>query len=245
VDLLRVIKGRARISLIVFTVAEANVSFVIVDRQKALREVARYNTVWAVSQAVGEFYRFEERVAAYGTPGTGIDKTRCSSASTSSATASTFFATVRSRSSPMRNPSRARPSRPLADCDRDRSPCADDRAPGTTLRILELAKPFEGKLGRLAATANEYGGDQTSVDQQRLLQLHWMFSAFAVALVVCGLAFIVLLFVQNRLLMKAYETLRTLADELRAAKDTADAASEANRGSSRRSATSCARRSMP
>ena len=53
VDLLRVIKAVLGISIIVFTVAGAGVSFAIVDRQKALREVARYNMVWAVSQSTG------------------------------------------------------------------------------------------------------------------------------------------------------------------------------------------------
>ncbi len=213
-NVLRVIKAGLGISLIVFTVAEVSVSFAIVDRQKALREVARYNMVWAVSQAVGEFYRFEERVAAYGAPGTAVDSDEVQLRFDILSNRLDIF-----RHGDVKEFTDAKPEqgqtvdafgRLLTDLD----PLvqAIDR-PGTTPRILELAQPFEAKLARLAAAANEYGGDQTSADQQRLMQLHWMFSSIAVALVVCGLAFIVLLFVQNRLLTKAYEA--------------ADAASEA------------------
>jgi len=60
--------------------------------------------------------------------------------------------------------------------------------------VLQLSHAFEGKLGGLAAAANLYSGDLTSADQRRLVYLHWIFSAIAGALVVCGLAFIILLF---------------------------------------------------
>ena len=228
VDLLRVIKSVLGISIIVFTVAGAGVSFAIVDRQKALREVARYNMVWAVSQSTAEFYRFEQRVAAYAVPDSAIDKDEVQ----------LRFDILRNRlqvlsHGDVREFTEAKPEeretveafgRLLSELE----PLMQsiDR-PGTIPRILHALKPFEGKLARLAAGANEYGSDLTGADQQRLLQLHWMFSSIAVALVVCGIAFIVLLFLQNRLLTKAYETLRALADDLRAAKDAADAANEA------------------
>jgi signal transduction histidine kinase len=228
VDVLRVVKVGLGISIVVFTVAGASVSTAIVDRQKALREAARYNTVWAVSQAVGEFYRFEERVAAYGAPGTGIDKDEVQLRFDILSNRLDIFRQGDVKEFTDAKPEQGQAVEAFGQLLTELDPLVQTiERPGTAPRILDLAKPFEGKLARLAATANEYGGDQTSVDQQRLIQLHWMFSAIAVALVVCGLAFIVLLFVQNRLLTKAYGTLRNLADELRAAKDAADAASDA------------------
>ena len=228
VNPVRLIKGTLAIALVIFTMAGISVSFAVVDRQKALREVARYNMVWAVSQSTSEFYRFEQRVAAYAVPDSAIDKDEVQ----------LRFDILRNRFEVLRHGdvrefTKAKPEeretveafgRLLSEVE----PLVQtiDR-PGTIPRILAALKPFEGKLARLAAGANEYGSDLTGADQQRLLQLHWLFSAIAAALVVCGFAFIILLFFQNRLLTKASETLRTLADELRAAKDAADAANDA------------------
>jgi hypothetical protein len=69
VNVFRALKIALGISIIVFTVLGISASFAVLDRQKALEEAARYNMVWAVSQATGEFFRFEGRVAAYGVPG--------------------------------------------------------------------------------------------------------------------------------------------------------------------------------
>src|ERR1044071_4285934 len=65
VNRLQVIKAFLAVSIMIFTVAGISVSFAVFEQQKALREVSRYNMVWAVSQAVAEFYRFEQRVAAF------------------------------------------------------------------------------------------------------------------------------------------------------------------------------------
>ena len=227
-NVFRAIKTALGISIIVFTLLGIAASVTILDRQKALEEVARYNMVWAVSQAVGEFYRFENRVATFGIPGSGIDKDEVQLRFDILFNRLDIF-----RRGDVREFTDSKPElgqtveafgRLLAEID----PLVQtiDR-PGTIQRILELCQPFEGRLGRLAANANEYGGDQTTADQHRLLQLHWIFSAIAAAMVVCGFAFIILLFFQNRLLTTAYESLRALADDLRAAKNAADAASEA------------------
>jgi len=63
---LRAIKLLLIISVTVFAVAGGYVSFIVQQRQEALREVSRYNVVWAVSQALPEYIRLENRIAAYG-----------------------------------------------------------------------------------------------------------------------------------------------------------------------------------
>jgi signal transduction histidine kinase len=228
VNVLRVLKTALAISIIVFTLAGIAVSFTILDRQKALREVARYNMVWAVSQATGEFFRFQSRVAAYAIPGSGIDKDEVQLR----LDILNNRADILSRGD-VKEFTEARPDQQVtvqefAELLAELDPIvrAIDQ-PGNIVRILGMIRPFEGKLARMAATAHEYSGDQVAADQQRLLQLHWIFSAIAAALVVCGLAFIVLLFLQNRLLAKAYRELSALADDLRIAKNIADAANEA------------------
>ncbi len=213
-DALRVIKTALGISLVIFTLVGISVSFAVFDRQKALREVARYNMVWAVSQSSAEFYRFEQRVAAYAVPDSAIDKDEVQ----------LRFDIVRNRLEVLRhgdvrefteaNPEQRETVEAFGRLLSELEPLVQsiDR-PGTIPRMLAALKPFEGKLARLAAVANEYGSDLTGADQQRLIQLHWLFSGIAAALVVCGLAFIVLLFFQNRLLTKAYGFSQIISEE--------------------------------
>ena len=227
-NVLSVLKAALSISIIVFTVSGISVAFAIVDREKALREVARYNSVWAVSQAIAEFYRFETRVAEYVLPGSSknADEIKLRFDILNNRLGIFQHGEVKEFTD-ARSEQRetvAAFSQLLAELD----PLVQRiEQPGAIPRILDLARPFEAKLARMAASANEYGGDQTDVDQRALLRLHWIFSGITAALVVCGLAFIVLLLLQNRLLTKAYKGLRALTDDLRIAKDVADAANAA------------------
>jgi signal transduction histidine kinase len=99
--------------------------------------------------------------------------------------------------------------------------------PGTVQQILSLVEPLESRLSRLAASTNRFGGEEVAADEHELLRLHWTFSALAGGLILCGLALIGLLFVQNRLIREGHQALRGMAEDLRQAKDRAEAASEA------------------
>ena len=226
VNKLQIVKTFLAVSIMVFTVAGVSVSFAVFEQQKALGEVSRYNMVWAVSQAVAEFYRFEQRVAAFGTGAADRDEVDLR------------FEILRNRLGILRHGEvrdfiKSRPEEREAVDDFERllgqlAPMVQAiETPGMIARMLHALQPFEGRLARLAAEANAYGSDLTAADQQWLLLLHWVFSAIATALVISGLAFIVLLFFQNRLLAKAYRGMSALAQDLRAAKNIADAASEA------------------
>ncbi|HEY8872418.1 MAG TPA: hypothetical protein VIM52_05265, partial [Stellaceae bacterium] len=213
-NVFRTLKIALSISIIVFMVLGVSASFAILDRQKALEDAARYNMVWAVSQAIGEFYRFEGSVGAYGVPESGTDKDEVQLRFDILYNRLDIF-----RRGDVKQFTDAKPGlgqtveafgRLLTEID----PLVQtiDR-PGAVARILKLCQPFKAKLAQLAASANEYGGDQASADQHRLLQLHGIFSGIAAALVVCGFAFIILLFFQNRLLTTAYESLRAQIEE--------------------------------
>ena len=80
-----------------------------------------------------------------------------------------------------------------------------------------LLQPLDAKLARLAAAANRSGGDRVADDQRQLMMLHWLFSALAVGLIVCGVALIVLLIWHNRLLQRAHVDLNRAHADLAAA----------------------------
>jgi signal transduction histidine kinase len=226
VSRLQVIKASLAIGIAIFTLAGIAVSFAVYEQQKTLHEVSRYNMVWAVSQAVAEFYRFEQRVAAFAADRADKDELDLR------------FQILRNRLGILRHgevsdftDSRPEERGTVDDFGRLLDKIAPSieaiDAPGMVPRMLDLLKPFESRLAQLAAAANAYGSDLTAADQQRMLLLHWVFASIAAALVISGLAFIVLLFCQNRLLATEYERTSALAHDLQIAKNIADAASEA------------------
>jgi signal transduction histidine kinase len=226
VNRLRVVKTFLAVGILIFTLAGIGVSFAVFEQQKALREVSRYNMVWAVSQAVAEFYRFEHRVAAFAAGQTDKDEVDLR------------FQILRNRLGILRHgevseftASRLEERETVDDFERLLNQLAPMMAaidtPDIIPRMLDMLKPFESRLARLAAAANAHGSDLTASDQQWLLLLHWLFSGIATALVLSGLAFIALLFFQNRLLATAYERTSALAHDLQTAKNIADAANEA------------------
>jgi signal transduction histidine kinase len=228
VNVLRVIRTALGISIIVFTVAGIGVSFAIVGRQKALQDTARDYMVRAVSQAVGEFYRFEERAAAFGGPGNDVDKDEVQRRFDILANLLGIFGSGEAKAFTDARPEQGETVAALGCLVAELAPLV--RAvgqPGYAARILALSRPFEARLANLAAAANRFSGDLTSADLRRLIQLHWIFSGIAAALVLCGLGFIALLFLQNRLLTRAYRNVHALAEDLRVAKNAADTANEA------------------
>jgi two-component system, cell cycle sensor histidine kinase PleC len=207
--------------IIVLASAAVYISFTVVARQNALQEVSRYNIAWVASQAVNEIARLEERVAAFGLGNGAVDKDEVK----------LRFEIVQNRLGLLQDGSISA----LTDRDLEYKRVIDElgaaimridplidriEQPGSVDRVIEVLRPFEEKLGRLAAAANNFGGEQVAEDQHQLLHLHWIFSALAGGLLLCNFVLIALLFRTNN-------GLRTITDDLRIAKGAAEAASVA------------------
>ncbi len=190
--------------------------------------MSRYNVVWAASQALTEFHRLEYQVAAFTMPNSPVSKDEVL----------LRFDIMYNRLNILRGGD----LEGVSDKDPEQKATVDqleallaeiqplietlDR-PGAAAQALSRLRTLDGKLTRFAAAANQFGGDQVAEDQQRLLKLHRTFSILAGGLVVCGLAFIGLLFYQNRMVENAHRHLRLVSDDLRVAKDAAEGASQA------------------
>ena len=224
--------GRLRLALGVtialFAIAAGYISYMVVERQEGLREAARYNVAWATSQALSEFISFEQRVAAHGVPGSGVDTDHVQlrldilfnratilrggdvammiEAEPEQAATLQAFEALLAEIEPL-----------VAQLDR----------PGVAVDLLQRLAPMENRLKYLAASANQFGGAQVADDQRSLLQLHWIFSGLALGLIVCGIILIGLLLAQNRVIGRAHDRLRLMTDDLRIAKEHAEFASEA------------------
>jgi diguanylate cyclase (GGDEF)-like protein/PAS domain S-box-containing protein len=222
---LRKIKFLLAIVIVCFVAAAVYISALVVERQQSLEQISRYNVAWLVSQAATEYARLEQRISAYGLPGAGISADE-----------------VQLRFDIILNRMRLLESgevEEFLDSDPDHRATVHELqravASGLTLaekigegdnavKLLQLLSPLDGKVVRLAAAANRWGGERVAEDQRQLILLHWRFSSMAAGLILCGIALITLLFWHNRMLTGAQRDLRNLAGELGTQNERFDAA---------------------
>jgi two-component system, cell cycle sensor histidine kinase PleC len=214
----------------IFALAALYTTVLVFNYASALRQSSPYNFAWAAGQAVGEFARLEERVAAYGLAdsATPLDEVQLR------------FNIVRNRITVLRDGGMAdfiarfpdhrsvieHLSAALEASASLLDPSRIDRL-GTVREIRVHLAPVGLELSRFAAAANQFGGERTADGQQQLITLHWIFSTLAGGLILCGGAFLVLLLFQNREIRRAHDGLTILTRELSAARERAEVASTA------------------
>ncbi|HYY83200.1 MAG TPA: diguanylate cyclase, partial [Beijerinckiaceae bacterium] len=208
-----------------FAAATVYTSVVIGERQEALRQTSRYNVAWLASQATAEFARFVERVSSYSVPGSGIDGDEVQLRFEILLNRLKLFENGDFRAFADTDPEHQRTVEAFADALPRAEPlvAAIDN-PGVVLKLRAVVTPLEGKLARLAAAANRYGGELAAEDQKELLELHRTFSALAVGLICCGFALVGLLLWHNTLLGRAHRELNALTGNLRHTSDQLNAA---------------------
>ncbi|HEX2724735.1 MAG TPA: PAS-domain containing protein, partial [Beijerinckiaceae bacterium] len=217
-----------------FALAAAYISVLVVERQDALKQVARYNVAWGVSQAVGEFLRLEQRISAFGVPGNLVDKGEIELRLEILVGRAALLEEGEFHDFIRRDPER------IAVVTQLKQAIAEVQAflpelhrPGAVKRAIAVLSPLDAKLAGLASTANLFGAARVSEDKDELLRLHQLFSAIAGGLTLCGFVLIALLVAHNQLLSKAHRDLGSLAENLQKASrelETANAAVHAANG---------------
>ncbi len=199
--------------------ATAYMAYVITERQAALQRVAGYNNAWSVSQALSEYMRLEHRLASYQLGIDGVDEDE-----------------IRLRLDIMLGRVellREGTLRPFMDSEPGRGVLLKrlDEALGALEQRLDMPAPrdfrdiltalaaLDSDMTALASAAGTYDAQTIDVDQAELRQLHLIYTALAGGLIVCGIGLILLLLRHNRLLDRAQNDMRLLADDLRAASD--------------------------
>jgi len=180
--------------LIVLVAIAAVTSLLIVERQRALERVSRYNLTWAISQAATETLRATEAALAAALPGSGSDRdevlTRLDILDNrlgilDGGEARAFIAERPDFASMVADLDRA-----LATARRlaERLPAAD-----AALGIRAALEPLAPRLVQLAAVANTRSGTLVAEDQSKLSRLHWTLAALLFAILACaaGLAWLI------------------------------------------------------
>jgi signal transduction histidine kinase/CheY-like chemotaxis protein len=191
-----------------FVAATATMSVLIVTRQDALREVARYNTAWLASQAVAEFTRLEQRVSAFGLPDGGVDKDEVELRFDIMLSRVKLLSDGEFQDFIARDPERREILDQLTAVVAAAEPLIRTiEQPGSVRKLLALLTPLDRHLALLASAANRYGADRVAEDQYELMRLHLIFSALSGGLALFGIALITFLGWQNRTLERAREDL--------------------------------------
>ena len=199
-------------------IAALNVSSLIADRQSTLKDVSRYNICWLASQAVAEFTRLEEKIAAANMPGSTVDVDDVQLRFDILSNRLSVMDNGEFKEFASRDPEHAAVVAQLADAITKLDPMIDQiRRPGVAEAALALLAPLDPRLAQLAAAANKFGGDRVGEDQRELIKLHWIFSGVVAGLFAFGAGLVLLLGLHNKQLGRAHANLHSLAQDLRQA----------------------------
>jgi signal transduction histidine kinase/ActR/RegA family two-component response regulator len=184
--------------------ASISLAVLITQRQETLRQVSRYNTSWLASQAVAEFTRLEQRISAFGQPGSGVDKDEIELRFDILLNRIRLLGDGEFQDFVRRDGERRDIVERLSAAVAQAEPLIQHiDMPGIPNRLLDLLTPLDRDLALMASAANRYGAERVSEDQHELSRLHLTFSALSGGLAVFGFGLILVLGRQNKFLERA------------------------------------------
>ena len=192
--------------VVALTLAASYTSFLIVQRQQALREVSRYNLTWLVSQAALEVARLQGVAAAALLPGSGVGEDDVQLWLDIVANRAQVFEGGEIAEFVSTSPElRAVVARFRETARAGQATMKEQASPERLRRLLVLTGSLNAPMSRLASVANAHGGMLVAQDQRQLNNLHWLFAAILGALTFCAFGLIGALLWHNRLLAQARE----------------------------------------
>ena len=181
-------------------------SVLIMQRQKALSEVSRYNASWLLSQAALEVARLATVVGASQIPGTNVDRDEVELWLDVVGNRVRLLGNGEVRDFIASSPDLSAIAAQFREAYASVEPLVKTlETPGHAQLILEKLAELNPKLMRLASAAYARSGELAANDLTQLGYLHWIFSGVLVALIGCGLGLTAVLFRHNRLLTQAHE----------------------------------------
>lgn len=201
--------------MVFFVLATIYIFTIIVERQQSLREISRYNTTWLISQAVGEFLRLEQKIAAYGFGGAEGDSDEVELRFEILLNRIKLLSEGEVREFIQGDVERHRLIHELYNTVLGLHPIRAQLVDRRSLsRAMEALKPFDQKLAALASAAHRVGAANVDEDQQALLRLHWLYTGVVAGLIACGVSLMLLLLWHNRQLEGTHIKLNDITSEL-------------------------------
>ncbi len=206
-----------------FIVAALYIGNVLIQRQSALEPLGRSNVAWLVAQTPSEFARLEQRVSAYGRDAVDAQEIQLR--------LDVVTNRVRTLKSDWLAEFMASDHKNLAILNDLEQVVAEVAAllpaidsPQTRERITELLDPVYTKLVRLSVNANNWNSERLARDREEMFRLQVVFAWVATGLIICGIVFVGLLLLNNRLLTRTHDQLRRKDFALQTQNDWFDAA---------------------
>jgi diguanylate cyclase (GGDEF)-like protein len=195
-----------------FVLSGAYISVLMNERQDTLRQLSRYNAAWEAGKAVSEFLRLEQRLSEFGAPDSPVDRDEVALRYDIVVNRVKILTEGQFQIVVEPHPDQQSTLRRFQETIAAVEPLIQAlERPDSARKVLEMLRPLEGELARLASVAHAYGSERVTADQQELFRLHWQFSALVVALIVFGIVLIGLLDHHIRLLGRAHQEVHFLA----------------------------------
>ena len=207
-------------------VAALYTSVLIVERQKSLNAVSRYNATWLLSQAALEVARLEAVVGAANIPGTNVDADEVQLWLDIVANRAHLLDSGEVRDFVQASPETQTIVKDFRATIDGVQPLVDHlEAKDNTQILLHRLAELNPKLMHLASAAYARSGELVAADLSQLSHLHWIFSSVLAGVLFCSLGLIMVLAWHNRLLSQAHQEVNGLVIDL---KRTSAELSEAN-----------------
>ncbi|MGV1800482.1 putative bifunctional diguanylate cyclase/phosphodiesterase [Agrobacterium vitis] len=200
-----------------FVLATGYIAYVIAVRQTTLEKFARYNDSWAVSQTVSEYMRLEHRLATLALGVGEFDREEVRLRLDIMLGRLELFEQGNLRSFIEEDAQRKDlivKLRDVLELLNAHFETLDVEEIKSILRKMEL---LDAPITALASTAVEADVGKIGAAQAELRHLHFVYTALAGGLILCGIVLVGLLLRHNGLLDKAHRRMQRLTDDLRAA----------------------------
>ncbi|MBB5703891.1 diguanylate cyclase (GGDEF)-like protein [Ochrobactrum daejeonense] len=200
-----------------FVVATAYIAYVITERQTALQKFSRYNDSWSVGQTVSEYMRLEHVVADFALDTTDEMREKVRLRLDIMLGRLELLQQGNLRSFIQGDPDRHELFLKLSDVLNALDAQLDHLDSAGARAILPLMAALDGPMTGLASASVEYDVGVIDVAQAEVKQLHFIYTALAAGLILCGVILVILLLRHNKLLDRAHGNMQRLTADLREA----------------------------
>lgn len=205
--------------IVIFVCATGYMSYTVQQRQAVLRQVARYNDTWAMSQAVSEYMRLEAIVAAVALelPDVTEQDLRLRLDIMLSRVDSFNEGALKAflNATPDRRHTVDDLTKILSQLDKT----AEQMSSAELAQTLDQMRALNRRMTTLSSQIVQANWDEVEENLQALSRLHTFYSAVVGVLILCWLGLMVLLLRQNWLLKQTQTEAIRLNDSLSAASE--------------------------